>query len=93
MLAGRHADGNSNWPFRATNPVIELERPHLSALPGRRTADYEEKIVTVTSSGGFVLRHLFHRFGVDTGGALPIGAQLGNIVPSDRCLRSNARYS
>ena len=39
---------------------IELERPHLSALPGRRTADYEEKIVTVTSSGGFVLRRVFY---------------------------------
>src|SRR5258708_5430430 len=32
---------------------IELERPMLSPLPKRRTADYEEKIVTVTSSGGF----------------------------------------
>jgi hypothetical protein len=28
----------------------------LTALPKRRTADYEEKIVTVTSSGGFILR-------------------------------------
>jgi len=39
---------------------IELERPYLSALPMRRTADYEEKIVTVTSSGGFVLRRVFY---------------------------------
>ena len=33
---------------------IELERPALIPLPRRRTADYEEKIVTVTSSGGFI---------------------------------------
>jgi hypothetical protein len=39
---------------------IALERPHLLALPARRTADYEEKIVTVTSSGGFVLRRVFY---------------------------------
>jgi hypothetical protein len=39
---------------------IELERPTLAALPKRRTADYEEKIVTVTSSGGFILRRVFY---------------------------------
>ena len=39
---------------------IELERPMLNALPKRRTADYEEKIVTVTSSGGFILRRVFY---------------------------------
>jgi transposase InsO family protein len=39
---------------------IELERASLSALPKRRTADYEEKIVTVTSSGGFILRRVFY---------------------------------
>jgi hypothetical protein len=39
---------------------IELERPMLRALPKRRTADYEEKIVTVTSSGGFMLRRVFY---------------------------------
>ena len=39
---------------------IDLERPTLSALPMRRTADYEEKIVTVTSSGGFTLRRVFY---------------------------------
>jgi hypothetical protein len=32
----------------------------LSQLPKRRTADYEEKIVTVTSSGGFILRRVFY---------------------------------
>jgi len=39
---------------------IELERPHLAQLPKRRTIDYEEKIVTVTSSGGFILRRVFY---------------------------------
>lgn len=39
---------------------IELERPTLAALPKRRTADYEEKIVIVTSSGGFILRRVFY---------------------------------
>lgn len=39
---------------------IELERPMLTPLPKRRTADYEEKIVTVTSSGGFILRRVFY---------------------------------
>ena len=39
---------------------IELERATLIALPKRRTADYEEKIVTVTSSGGFILRRVFY---------------------------------
>ncbi len=39
---------------------IELERPKLAQLPKRRTADYEEKIVTVTSSGGFILRRIFY---------------------------------
>jgi len=39
---------------------IELERTRLTALPKRRSADYEEKIVTVTSSGGFILRRVFY---------------------------------
>ena len=39
---------------------IELERSKLRALPKRRTADYEEKTVTVTSSGGFILRRVFY---------------------------------
>ena len=39
---------------------IELERPSLAALPKRRTADFEEKVVTVTSSGGFTLRRVFY---------------------------------
>ena len=47
-IIGRH---NANNRKR-----IELERPLLRPLPKRRTADYEEKIVTVTSSGGFGLK-------------------------------------
>jgi hypothetical protein len=39
---------------------IELERPMLRPLPKRRTADYEDKIVFVTSSGGFALRRVFY---------------------------------
>ena len=39
---------------------IELERPRLAQLPKRRTADFEEKVVTVTSSGGFILRRVFY---------------------------------
>ncbi|MDH5246823.1 MAG: IS21 family transposase [Betaproteobacteria bacterium] len=39
---------------------IELERPALDDLPKRRTADFEEKVVTVTSSGGFILRRVFY---------------------------------
>ena len=39
---------------------IELEKPKLARLPKRRTADYEEKIVTVTSSGGFILGRVFN---------------------------------
>jgi transposase len=39
---------------------IELERSKLTPLPKQRTADYEETIVTVTSSGGFILRRVFY---------------------------------
>ena len=41
-------------------PRIEIERAALQDLPPRRTADYEEAIVAVTSSGGFVLRKVFY---------------------------------
>ena len=51
-IVGRH---NANNRKR-----IELERPMLRPLPKRRTADYEEKIVLVTSSGGFLLRRVFY---------------------------------
>jgi hypothetical protein len=50
------------WPTRRQQSKrIELERATLTALPKRRTADYEEKIVTVTSSGGFILRRVCYK--------------------------------
>ena len=39
---------------------IEAERPHLQRLPDRRTCDYEDVTVRVTSSGGFRLRKVFY---------------------------------
>src|SRR5580658_2575450 len=39
---------------------IEAERPALQLLPGQRTCDHEETLVTVTSSGGFTLRKVFY---------------------------------
>ena len=39
---------------------IEVERAALQDLPDRRTADYEDAIVTVTSTSGFVLRKVFY---------------------------------
>ncbi len=39
---------------------IEAERPHLQRLPERRTSDYEDVTVRVTSSGGFRLRKVFY---------------------------------
>lgn len=39
---------------------IEIERTVLKELPERRTTDYEEERVVVTSSGGFSLRKVFY---------------------------------
>ena len=39
---------------------IDAERAVLQELPDRRTSDYEEVIVHVTSSGGFTLRKVFY---------------------------------
>jgi hypothetical protein len=39
---------------------IEIERAGLKPLPDRRTAEYEETRVLVTSSGGFILRRVFY---------------------------------
>jgi hypothetical protein len=39
---------------------LDLERSALQPLPERRTTDYEEAIVTVTSSSGFTLRKVFY---------------------------------
>lgn len=41
-------------------PRIAIERAALRDLPPRRTADHEEAVVTVTSSGGFILRKVFY---------------------------------
>src|SRR5690242_7345599 len=40
--------------------AICSERPALQALPARRTTDYEETIVTVTSTSGFTLKKVFY---------------------------------
>ena len=42
------------------NKRLELERSALKPLPQRRTTDYEESVVTVTSTSGFVLRKVFY---------------------------------
>lgn len=42
------------------NKRLELERPEPRLLPERRTTDYEEAIVTVTSTSGFVPRKVFY---------------------------------
>ncbi len=39
---------------------VELERPCLKPLPIRRSCDYDEARVRVTSSGGFVFRKVFY---------------------------------
>lgn len=39
---------------------IDAERTSLQPLPDRRTDDYEESIVSVTSAGGFTLRKVFY---------------------------------
>jgi len=40
--------------------LIEAERAQLRKLPDRRSSDYEEVSVRVTSSGGFTLRKVFY---------------------------------
>jgi len=39
---------------------LDLERSALQLLPARRTTDYEERIVSVTSTGGFILKRVFY---------------------------------
>ena len=39
---------------------LDLKRPALQALPAHRTTDYEETIVTVTSTSGFTLKKVFY---------------------------------
>ncbi|WP_442780477.1 IS21 family transposase [Ensifer sp. SL37] len=39
---------------------LAVEMDHLRALPQRKTTDYDDAVVVVTSSGGFTLRRVFH---------------------------------
>jgi hypothetical protein len=39
---------------------LEVERPALQPLPAYRTTDYEETIVTVTSTSGFTVKKVFY---------------------------------
>ena len=43
-----------------TRKRLDLERSALQSLPQRRTTDYEETIVTVTSTSGFILKKVFY---------------------------------
>ena len=45
---------------RRNSKRLDVERPSLLALPARRTGDYEEKLITVTSRSGFILRKVFY---------------------------------
>jgi hypothetical protein len=40
--------------------AAEAERAALQSLPARRTTDHDEALVTVTRSGGFILRRVFY---------------------------------
>lgn len=40
--------------------LLEIERVKLQPLPPRRTDDFDEELVTVTRSSGFLLRHVFY---------------------------------
>ncbi len=40
--------------------LVEIERIVLQPLPPRRTTDHDEVLVTVTRSGGFLLRRVFY---------------------------------
>jgi hypothetical protein len=39
---------------------LEIKRTALQPLPARRTTDYEETIVTVTATSGFILKKVFY---------------------------------
>src|ERR1700757_2338844 len=39
---------------------LDLERPALQPLPAHRTTDYEETIITVTATSGFILKKVFY---------------------------------
>jgi hypothetical protein len=48
------------WCNARNGKRLDLERPALQSLPARRTTDYEETIVTVTSTSGFILKRVFY---------------------------------
>ncbi len=56
----RFIDEVVNARNRRHGPGIDAERRFLQPLPDVRTTDYEEILVTVTSSGGFTLRKVFY---------------------------------
>jgi hypothetical protein len=37
-----------------------MERPKLQPLPPQRTDDFEDELLTMTRSSGFLLRHVFY---------------------------------
>src|SRR5690606_30877467 len=39
---------------------LAVEMTHLRTLPQRKTTDYDDAVVVVTSSGGFTLRRVFY---------------------------------
>jgi hypothetical protein len=56
----RFIDEIVGWRNARLKKRLDLERPALQPLPVRRTTDYEETIVTVTSTSGFTLRKVFY---------------------------------
>ena len=57
------AASSTRWsaaPTPRRRKRIEIERAQLQPLPPRRTDDFEEELVTVTRSSGFLLRHVFY---------------------------------
>lgn len=64
---------------------IEIERTILQDLPGKRTTDYEDAIVTVTSSSGLILVHDAIARGKRVGQRCPFVAAAANpdLSPSE----------
>ena len=56
----RFIDEIVGWRNARNAKRLDLERSALQSLPARRTTDYEETIVTVTSTSGFILRKVFY---------------------------------
>jgi hypothetical protein len=56
----RFVDENLGRHNAARRKAVELERAALNPLPAMRTADFEQALVTVTSSSAFVLGRVFY---------------------------------